>query len=158
MSFTVQDLVSGLTEVKVIRHRNSVASISSITPGATSPVSATFTKKRQTVGSNAGVKATDGSGVSTSCAGQYKFLRPGRVSTQGFTFRGSYDNLVIQNGSKGLRSVTVTLDGSAFGVVLSPGETFTETLPGLSTKNTMVVQGFGKPRRLAVVAVWGRLP
>ncbi len=166
MSFTVQDSVSGVAAVKVIRHLNSIGSISSFsmgsissfTPGTTSPVTATFTKKVQTAGSNAGVKAINEDGVGTSCGGQYKFLRRGRVGTQGFTFRRSYDDLMIQNGSKGLRSVSVTLNGSTFGVVLTAGESFTETLSGLSKTNTMVVEGFGKARTSAVVAVWGTLP
>jgi hypothetical protein len=44
-------------------------------------------------------------------------------------------------------------------VVLSPGESFTETLSRLSTTNDNgFVEGFGKAGMSVVVAVWGTLP
>ncbi len=156
--FTVKDTGSGLASVKVIRHHDTTGSISSFTPGTKSPVMITFTKKVETAGGNAGVKATNEAGTSASCAGQFKTLKPSRVNSQGFTFRKSFNTLVIKNGSVGLKSVAVTLNGSTFTVVLTPGETFTQTLSGLTgSKNKMVVEGFGKGKTSAVVAVWGSL-
>jgi hypothetical protein len=155
--FTVQDTGSGLATVKVIRHHNAKASISSFSPGTKSPVTTTFTKKVETAGGSAGVKAINEDGTKASCAGFFKTLRPLKVNSQGFTFRKSFDNLVIQNGSPGLTSVTVTVNGSSFSVALTPGETYTQTLTGLAGKNNkMVVEGFGK-KASAVVAVWGSL-
>jgi hypothetical protein len=157
--FTAQDSVSGLSTVKVIKHHNSTGSVSSFSPGTTSPVTATFTKKKETAGGTGGIKATNTGNNSVSCVGQFKTVKPLKVNTQGFTFKKSFDNLVIQNGTKGLKSVDVTLNGGpTTTVTLSPGETYTQTLTGLTTsKNKLVVEGFGKGTNAAVAAVWGYL-
>ena len=157
--FTAQDSVSGLSTVKVIKHHNSNGSVSSFSPGTTSPVTATFTKKKETAGGTGGIKATNTGNNSVSCVSQFKTVRPLKVNSQGFTFKKAFDNLVIQNGTKGLKSVDVTLNGgTTTTVTLTPGETYTQTLTGLTgPKNKLVVEGFGKGSKAAVVAVWGYL-
>jgi hypothetical protein len=155
--FSVQDSVSGLSAVKVIRHQNSTSAISSFAPGTTSPVTVTFTKKVETSGGGGGVKATNEDDKSVSCVGQYKTVKRLGVNSQGFTFLKSLDNLVIQNGSPGLESVKLTLNGApTTTVTLTPGETYTRTLSGLSKVNHLVVSGVGIGKRAAaVVALWG---
>jgi hypothetical protein len=157
MVFTVQDTGSGLSTVKAARHHNSHYVISGFTPGTTSPVTVTFTKKTETAGGSAGVKATNGIGNSVFCVSQYKTVKPLRVNSQGFTFRKQFDMLVIQNGSPGLNSVQITLNGSTSTVTLTPGETYTQTLAVIKGNNKMVVQGFGHGKQAAVAAVWGYL-
>jgi hypothetical protein len=157
MVFTVQDTGSGLSTVTVVRHHNSTSTVSGFTPGTTSPVTVTFTKKTETAGGSTGVRATNGIGNSVFCVSQYKTVKPLKVNSQGFTFRKQFDNLVIQNGSPGLNSVQITLNGSTTTVALTPGETYTQTLTGLTKNNKMVVQGFGPGRQAAVAALWGYL-
>ena len=156
--FTAQDATSGLSTITVIRHHNSTGSISSFSLGTTSPVTATFTKKTETAGGTGGIKATNTDGNSVSCAAQFKTVKPLRVNTQGFTFQKNLDNLVIQNGTKGLKSVQVTLnEGTTTTIALTPGEIYTQPLAGLTKSNHLVVEGFGGTRQAAVVALWGYL-
>jgi hypothetical protein len=157
MVFTVQDTGSGLATVKAPRHRNSTYAISSFSPGTRSPVTVTFTKKIETAAGSAGVKATNEIGNSVFCVSQYKTVKPTRLNSQGFTFRKQFDTLVIQNGSPGLSSVQITLNGPTSTVSLTPGETYTQALSGLTKDNKMVVEGFGHSKTAAVAAVWGYL-
>jgi hypothetical protein len=154
--FTAQDATAGLASVDVTRHKDSTFSVSPFTPGTTGPVSATFTKKNEPVAGSAGIEATSESGNAVACAAQYKTLKPLKVNSQGFTFKGFENTLVIQNGTKGLKSVEVTLNGTTTTVSLTPGETYSQALSGLNkASNKMVVQGFGPGKSSAVVLVWG---
>jgi sugar lactone lactonase YvrE len=157
MVFTVQDTGSGLATVKAVRHRNSTSVIAPFSPGTTNPVTVTFTKKTETAGGTAGVKATNEIGKSVFCTSQYKTVKPLRVNSQGFTFKKRFNMLVIQNGTPRLTSVQITLNGTTSTVSLTPGETYKRTLSGLTKSNKMVIEGFGRTHAVAVAAVWGYL-
>ena len=156
--FTVQDTGSGLATVKVTRHKNSSSVVSPFSSGSTSPVTVTFTKKTDSIGGTTGVKATNVDGKAVYCAGQYKTVKPLKANSQGFTFPKQFDNFVVQNGTPGLKSVQVTVNGPTSTVSLTPGESYSQTLSGLTGKfNKMVVEGFGKSKNAAVAVVWGYL-
>ncbi len=154
--FTTQDPVAGLASVKQIRDHNVMKTESGFSPGTTGPVTVTFTKVNEPIGGEAGFDATNTEGQSVKCLGQFKTVQPRRVNTQGFTIRDKFSTLVIQNGTPGLTSVSLTLNGApTTSVALTPGQTFSEPLTG-PVPNRLLVQGFGTGSHSAVAAVWGQ--
>ena len=110
--FTTQDPVAGLAKVHQIRDHNVTKTESGFSPGTTGPVTVTFTKVDEPIGGEAGFEATNTEGQSVKCLGQFKTVMPRRVNTQGFTIRDKFSTLVIQNGTPGLTSVSLTLNGA----------------------------------------------
>jgi hypothetical protein len=154
--FTAQDPVAGLASVQKIRDHNATKTESGFSPGTTGPVTVTFTKVNEEIGSEAGIVATNTEGQSVKCLGQFKTVLPRRVNTQGFTIRDKFSTLVVQNGTPGLTSVSLTLNGgTTTSVSLTPGGTFAEPLTG-PVPNRLLVQGFGQGSHSAVAAVWGQ--
>jgi hypothetical protein len=154
--FTTQDPVAGLASVHKIRDHNAIKTESGFSPGTTGPVTVTFTKVDEAIGSEAGIEATNTEGQGVKCLGQFKTVMPRRDNTQGFTIRDKFSTLVIQNGVPGLTSVRLTLNGApTTSVNLTPGQTFTEPLTG-PVPNRLVVQGLGTGSHSAVAAVWGQ--
>jgi hypothetical protein len=160
--YTAQDSVAGLESIG-IRDHNSTNKVSGFTPGTTGVVTVTFTKRLETLGGRDGIVATNTDGQEVTCLGQWKTLRARHFNSQGFTFQGGFNNLVIQNDvppHPGLTAVHVTLNGApTVKINLTPGETYTKKLTGLSRTNHMVVQGIGdvfhEAVHRAVVVVWG---
>ena len=157
--YTAQDPVAGLASIG-IRDHNSTNTISGFSPGTTGVVTVTFTKRLEPLGGRDGVVATNTQGKKVTCLGQWKTVRARHFNAQGFTFQGGFSNLVIQNGKIGLTAVHMTLNGApTVKIGLAPGQTFTETLPGLVRTNRMVVQGLGQvfheALHRAVAVVWG---
>jgi hypothetical protein len=154
--FTTQDPVAGLASVHKIRDHNATKTESGFSPGTTGPVTVTFTKVDEAIGSEAGIEAINTEGQGVKCLGQFKTVEPRRVNTQGFTIRDKFSTLVIQNGVPGLTSVRLTLNGApTTSVNLTPGQTFSEPLTG-PVPNRLLVQGLGTGSHSAVAAVWGQ--
>jgi hypothetical protein len=157
--FTAQDPVSGVSSVReLFGHFNTTLTVSPFTPGTTGPITATFTKKHETLGGKGGIQVTSESGKRVRCEGVFKTVMPFRVNSLGFTTRDRFDNLVVQNGALGLNAVRVTLNGGTpMTIPLTPGQTFTQTLAtGVARPNRLVVQGLGLPLRRAVMVLWGQ--
>jgi hypothetical protein len=157
VQFTTQDTTSGLASVKTRWHTNAKVSIPHVTPGTTSPVTATFTKRQEAKGGNASILATNEAGSSVFCAGQFKTVDGGQVYAQGFVVSNLRDNLVLQNSTTGLSAASITVNGVTVHVDLTPGEQYQLSLSSMfhMGKNSVTVDGTGPASDFAVVAIWG---
>jgi hypothetical protein len=161
MQLTAQDPTSGIKSIVSPYHINASRTFSGFTAGTTNPVTAEFTQTTPGYGSSGSLAITNTAGEKTVCLGQFKYVISGaRAGSTGFTFPQDRNFLVIQNGSAGLTSVEINVNGSThFKVTLTPNETYGQDLSaylhGFPPLNTLVLTGEGPSGSSAEAVVWG---
>jgi hypothetical protein len=133
IQFTVQDVGSGLQSIVVFKSDNADTVVPPFLTGTTDPVTVTSTKINQSGSSVIGFTATDMCGnVNTfdpvdlslsSTQGLHALGETSRfVSASGISDLEHF--VMVQNGTPGLKSVTVMVNGKQFEISgLKPGET-----------------------------------
>jgi hypothetical protein len=168
MQLIAQDQTSGLGKLVSPYHVNAAPPTLNFTPGQTAPFTADFTQISGTDGSSGSLKIFNTTRQKTICLGQFKtMLGGGRADSVGFSFPQDRNWLVIQNGSPGLSSVQVTLNGVVIDQDLTLGNVpFTQDLsafgldicnpmPGSCQLNQLDITPTGPDGSSAEAVVWG---
>jgi hypothetical protein len=124
IEITVQDTGSGLGSVVVTTSTNATTPVPAFTVGTTAPVVVTATKVDQSAGAEVALKVTDVAGNVTNCDPLLTTVARGDASVQTYTgIPRAESRVLITNGNPGLRTLTVTVNGTAFKVSLASGAT-----------------------------------
>ncbi len=157
IQITVQDTGSGLNSVAVTTSTNAKTTVPKFTVGTTQPLVVTSTKTNQSLSSEVALKVTDVAGNVTNCDPIFTTLARGDNSVQTFTGLSQSESIVqIQNGTPGLRLLTVTVNGKTFLVTLRNGVSRTLQIrsamhPGKT--NVIRLQGFGAKGSSADISI-----
>lgn len=160
MSVTVQDVLTGLIQVNVLRFQNLHFSIPSFQEGTTDPVTVTWTKIANSLNAVGEAEFFDGGNNSALCDPVLLEIdrAAGKPSTVTLTeIPEAEHSLTVSNGDPGITNLTVVVNGKRFQVAgLATGEVreidfASAMLPG--NVNTIELIALGRPGGEAALLV-----
>jgi hypothetical protein len=156
---TVQDTGTGLAEILVTRSENADTVVPPFTVGTTSPVVISSTKIDQTQRARVEARVTDLAGNVALCDPILVLVsRDNNVPVvQSHTdVPLEEDTVTITNGTPGLNSVEVIVNGQKFKAHLKDGEEKTLDISSalVAGDNTVTLRGLGKKGGSASVMIW----
>jgi len=158
---TFQDTGSGLVSLVVTRSENADTVVPPFIPGTTDPVTVTSTKINQSQSARIEIVATDGAGNVAVCDPIHMILVRDKDQPENdfhTEVPREEDKVTIRNGSPGLKSVVIYVNGAKFKAKnLSDGEETTVDISSAMTAgNTNVVrlEARGKKGSSAEVIIW----
>jgi hypothetical protein len=156
---TVQDGGSGLGSVAVTNSTNAITTVPAFTVGSTSPVVITATKVNQSKAAEVALTVTDVAGNVTMCDPIMTTVARGAASVQTYTgIPRAESRLLITNGSPGLRTLIVTVNGRVFRVTLARGASRTLNVSSAMHRgktNVIRLLGRGPNGSSADVVIYG---
>lgn len=152
----VEDNGSGLKSITVTLANNAIVNVPSFTEGTNNPVIVTATKVNPAQASQVQLRVED-------MAGNVKFCDPvlaTALASRRMTFRKlprAERYVTIENGSPGLRSLRLVVNGRRFVIRLSPGVRRTVDVGSAlrrGSRNTISVRGTGSRGASAEILIW----